>query len=174
LSIRTIASYFYAQQISLNPTRRAVSRFGHLLDQRVLEPLRCISASIQVRRCAKCAAARDVKPGRRERVDPAGRPGRRLFALTRANFGKTWGNGNPLSQPHGRRAHCRCRCHLPFAIAMALARRAASQSLGLRSVHLRIQPRPSNLSESREIYRLLQRFGEISTYKYLRVRTTCP
>lgn len=48
-------------------------------------------------------------------------------------------------------------------------RRAAAQ-LPLRSVHLRINPRPSSLSESREIFRVLQRFGDISTYKYLRVR----
>lgn len=48
------------------------------------------------------------------------------------------------------------------------ARRAASQLLNTRSVHLRIVPRPANLSESREIYRVLQRFGEISTYKSLK------
>jgi hypothetical protein len=53
---------------------------------------------------------------------------------------------------------------------MVFARRAASQMLSQRSVHLRIVPRPSNLSESREIYRVMQRFGEISTYKNLRVR----
>ena len=44
------------------------------------------------------------------------------------------------------------------------------RALAPRSVHLRIVPRPANLSESREIFRVLQRFGEISTYKYLRVR----
>ncbi|OAL47297.1 hypothetical protein IQ07DRAFT_573211 [Pyrenochaeta sp. DS3sAY3a] len=42
------------------------------------------------------------------------------------------------------------------------------RALAPRSVHLRIVPRPANLSESREIFRLLQRFGELSTYKYLR------
>jgi hypothetical protein len=47
-------------------------------------------------------------------------------------------------------------------------RRAASHLLSGRSVHLRIVPRPANLSESREIYRVLQRFGELSMYKYLR------
>ncbi|KAF2277821.1 uncharacterized protein EI97DRAFT_374163 [Westerdykella ornata] len=51
---------------------------------------------------------------------------------------------------------------------MSSARRAASQLLATRSVHLRIQPRPANLSESREIYKVLQQFGEISTYKSLR------
>ncbi|KAF2865112.1 hypothetical protein BDV95DRAFT_458192, partial [Massariosphaeria phaeospora] len=40
--------------------------------------------------------------------------------------------------------------------------------LAPRCVHLRIQPRPANLSESREVFRLLQRFGEVSTCKYLR------
>ncbi|KAF2713684.1 hypothetical protein K504DRAFT_342827, partial [Pleomassaria siparia CBS 279.74] len=40
--------------------------------------------------------------------------------------------------------------------------------LASRSLHLRIQPRPANISESREIFRLLQRFGEINTYKWLR------
>ncbi|KAL6706359.1 hypothetical protein ACN47E_005465 [Coniothyrium glycines] len=42
------------------------------------------------------------------------------------------------------------------------------RTLASRSLHLRIVPRPANLSESREIFRVLQRFGEISTYKYLR------
>ncbi|KAH6643212.1 hypothetical protein C7974DRAFT_448286 [Boeremia exigua] len=51
-------------------------------------------------------------------------------------------------------------------------RRAATglhgATLPARSVHLRIMPRPANLSESREIFRVLQRFGEMDTYKYLR------
>lgn len=47
-------------------------------------------------------------------------------------------------------------------------RRGASQLLPARSIHLRIVPRPTNLSESREIFRVLQRFGEISVFKYLR------
>lgn len=55
---------------------------------------------------------------------------------------------------------------------MSIARRTASQLLPQRSVHLRIVPRPSNLSESREIFRVMQRFGEISTYKNLRVCST--
>ncbi|EDU47744.1 hypothetical protein PtrSN002B_003514 [Pyrenophora tritici-repentis] len=42
------------------------------------------------------------------------------------------------------------------------------RALAPRSIHLRIVPRPANLSESREIFRVLQRFGEISTFKYLR------
>jgi hypothetical protein len=48
------------------------------------------------------------------------------------------------------------------------ARRALTQ-LPARSVHLRITPRPSSLSESREIFRVLQGFGDISVYKHLRV-----
>lgn len=47
-------------------------------------------------------------------------------------------------------------------------RRAAPKLLASRSVHLRIVPRPANLSESREIFRVLQRFGHVSTYKSLR------
>jgi len=43
------------------------------------------------------------------------------------------------------------------------------RALAPRSIHLRIVPRPANLSESREILRVLQRFGEISIFKYLRV-----
>lgn len=47
---------------------------------------------------------------------------------------------------------------------------SARRALALRSIHLRIVPRPANLSESREIFRVLQGFGEISTYQSLRVR----
>ncbi|KZM20257.1 uncharacterized protein EKO05_0003657 [Ascochyta rabiei] len=46
--------------------------------------------------------------------------------------------------------------------------RRAAAHLPSRSVHLRIVPRPANLSESREMLRVLQRFGDISTYKHLR------
>ncbi|KAF3041737.1 hypothetical protein E8E12_008175 [Didymella heteroderae] len=46
--------------------------------------------------------------------------------------------------------------------------RRAAAHLPARSVHLRIVPRPANLSESREIFRILQRFGDITTYKHLR------
>ncbi|CAN9331870.1 unnamed protein product [Alternaria alternata] len=45
---------------------------------------------------------------------------------------------------------------------------SARRALALRSIHLRIVPRPANLSESREIFRVLQGFGEISTYQSLR------
>lgn len=55
---------------------------------------------------------------------------------------------------------------------MSVVRRASSQLLSARSVHLRIVPRPSNLGESREIYRVLQRYGEIDVFKWLKVRMT--
>ncbi|KAJ6276756.1 hypothetical protein J3E71DRAFT_226295 [Bipolaris maydis] len=42
------------------------------------------------------------------------------------------------------------------------------RALAPRSIHIRIVPRPANLSESREIYRVLQKFGELDTFKYLR------
>lgn len=45
---------------------------------------------------------------------------------------------------------------------------AAAADLPQRSVHLRIVPRPANLSESREMFRLLQRFGELNTYYSLK------
>ncbi|KAJ4292715.1 hypothetical protein N0V90_009378 [Kalmusia sp. IMI 367209] len=47
-------------------------------------------------------------------------------------------------------------------------RRASTELLSQRFVHLHIVPRPANLSESREIYRVLQRFGDISKYYHLR------
>ncbi|KAF1831178.1 hypothetical protein BDW02DRAFT_505862 [Decorospora gaudefroyi] len=48
------------------------------------------------------------------------------------------------------------------------------RALAPRSIHLRIIPRPANLAESREIFRVLQRFGEISTFKYLRYEYQAP
>ncbi|EMD59607.1 hypothetical protein COCSADRAFT_164495 [Bipolaris sorokiniana ND90Pr] len=42
------------------------------------------------------------------------------------------------------------------------------RALAPRSIHIRIVPRPANLSESREIYRVLQKFGQLDTFKYLR------
>lgn len=52
---------------------------------------------------------------------------------------------------------------------MAL-RRASTELLAQRFVHLHIVPRPSNLAESREVYRILQRFGAIDKYYNLQVR----
>lgn len=48
-------------------------------------------------------------------------------------------------------------------------RRVSAELIAQRFVHLHIVPRPSSLSESREIYRVLQRFGDISKYYSLQV-----
>ena len=40
-----------------------------------------------------------------------------------------------------------------------------------RAVHVKIQPRPRNLSESREILRVLQQYGEVAMYKHLKVHS---
>ncbi|KAF2677821.1 hypothetical protein K458DRAFT_318805 [Lentithecium fluviatile CBS 122367] len=47
-------------------------------------------------------------------------------------------------------------------------RRASTALLAQRSVHIRIVPRPANIGESREIFRILQRFGEMTMYKHLK------
>jgi len=43
------------------------------------------------------------------------------------------------------------------------------------AVHIRIVPRPRNLGESREILRILEKFGEIVMFKHLKVSasTSC-
>ena len=38
------------------------------------------------------------------------------------------------------------------------------------AVHVRVLPRPRNLGESREILRVLEKYGEIVMYKHLKVR----
>lgn len=81
--------------------------------------------------------------------------------------------------PHSEPPHrCQCRTTLgltntttPTAITAAMSLRRA---LAPRSIHIRIVPRPANLSESREIYRVLQKFGQLDTFKYLRVRYPRP
>ncbi|KAI8933929.1 hypothetical protein NX059_009622 [Plenodomus lindquistii] len=45
---------------------------------------------------------------------------------------------------------------------------ATKRALAARSIHVRIVPRPANLSESREILRVLRRFGEVSMFKYMK------
>ena len=50
-----------------------------------------------------------------------------------------------------------------------IAAMSLRRALAPRSVHVRIVPRPANLSESREIYRVLQKFGDMDVFKYLRV-----
>ena len=38
-----------------------------------------------------------------------------------------------------------------------------------RAVHIKIYPRPRNLAESREVLRVLQQYGEIVSYRLLKV-----
>ena len=38
-----------------------------------------------------------------------------------------------------------------------------------RAVHIKIQPRPLNVGESRQILRTLERYGEVVMYKHLKV-----
>ena len=38
-----------------------------------------------------------------------------------------------------------------------------------RAVHVKIYPRPRNLAESREVLRVLQQYGEIVSYRHLKV-----
>ena len=40
-----------------------------------------------------------------------------------------------------------------------------ARPIAKRAVHLRITPRPSNISDSREILRLVSQFGEVEYYK---------
>lgn len=46
-----------------------------------------------------------------------------------------------------------------------------ARSTANRAVHLRITPRPSNISESREILRLVSQFGEVEYFKNLKYDT---
>lgn len=39
-----------------------------------------------------------------------------------------------------------------------------------RAVYVKIYPQPRNLAESREVLRVLQRYGEVVMYKHLKVR----
>lgn len=45
---------------------------------------------------------------------------------------------------------------------------ATNRALATRSIFVRIIPRPANLAESREIMRVLKRFGEISMFKAMK------
>ena len=45
---------------------------------------------------------------------------------------------------------------------------AYARTAGL-AVHVKIHPRPRNLSESREVLRVLQQYGEVAMYKHLKV-----
>jgi hypothetical protein len=46
----------------------------------------------------------------------------------------------------------------------------AARSAAPNAVRLVITPQPANIAESREILRIVQRFGEVVTYKNLKVR----
>ena len=39
-----------------------------------------------------------------------------------------------------------------------------------RAVHVKIYPQPQDVAESREVLRVLQRYGEVIMYKHLKVR----
>src|SRR5205809_2074751 len=47
---------------------------------------------------------------------------------------------------------------------------AARKALDAVSVHVKITPAPRNMQESREVLRVLQRFGEVVMFKSLKVR----
>ncbi|KAI9872220.1 MAG: hypothetical protein M1830_001899 [Pleopsidium flavum] len=51
---------------------------------------------------------------------------------------------------------------------------AVSRQLAGRAVHIKIHPRPRNLYESRQILRILERFGEVVMYKNLRYEYQAP
>ena len=47
---------------------------------------------------------------------------------------------------------------------------AAGKSALSKAVHLKIYPHPQNLRESREVLRILQKFGTVEMFKSLRVK----
>lgn len=56
-------------------------------------------------------------------------------------------------------------------MAAAALRQAITRVQGAikEAVHVKISPRPRNLAESREVLRILQRYGEVAVYKHLKV-----
>lgn len=46
--------------------------------------------------------------------------------------------------------------------------RLASSAAG-RAVHVKIYPRPRSITESRQVLRELERFGEVAVFKHLKV-----
>lgn len=54
-----------------------------------------------------------------------------------------------------------------------MLRTASRTALGAASnaVRLQIAPAPASIAESREILRVIQRFGEVVTFKHLKVRS---
>lgn len=59
--------------------------------------------------------------------------------------------------------------HEVFIIMAAGRAAAAGTQLAKKSVHLSIKPRPANLSESREVLKVVESFGEVVFFKNLRV-----
>jgi hypothetical protein len=55
-----------------------------------------------------------------------------------------------------------------------LASAAARRALDAVSVHIKITPAPRNIQESREVLRVLKRFGEVVMFKNLKVRLVAP
>lgn len=51
----------------------------------------------------------------------------------------------------------------------AAAAALTSTQLAGRAVHIKIHPRPRNLNESREVLRVLQKYGEVVMFRNLRV-----
>ena len=47
---------------------------------------------------------------------------------------------------------------------------SAKEGLLRGAIHIKVLPRPRNLSESREILRVLEKYGEILMFKHLKVR----
>lgn len=55
-----------------------------------------------------------------------------------------------------------------FVMATSRVSLTASAVAG-RAVHIKIHPRPRNISESRQVLRVLERYGEVVMYKHLKV-----
>jgi len=49
-----------------------------------------------------------------------------------------------------------------------------NRSFAANAVHIKIFPRPSNIAESRELLRVLQTFGEVVHFRWLKVHHLPP
>lgn len=56
--------------------------------------------------------------------------------------------------------------HMAVAARSTISR---MQGVIKEAVHVKIHPRPRNLAESREVLRILQRYGEVAVYRHLKV-----
>lgn len=50
----------------------------------------------------------------------------------------------------------------------------AARALAARSVHVKLYPTPRSFPERREVLRVLERFGEVSMFRSLKVRSAIP